>query len=143
MKQDDGRIVARSASWVLALELLVLIVLIGGGAVLAFQANQAIADQTTRATTQAKATSEANRRLLMALQQGNTNLLNGVKELLDRPVISVKTIRRVVNRKGVRTVVVTRVVTRERIVYRTRTITKIVYVCRLPNGKPCPKSVGG
>jgi len=82
-----------------------------------------------------------------AIQQQNSDLLNGIQDLLDRPVITVRTIRREVNRKGVRTVVITRTITKQapprivtKIVYRTRIVyrTKIVYVCRLPNGRPCP-----
>src|SRR6266511_4203203 len=77
--------------------------------------------------------------LLANIQTSNNAMLKGVRELLDRPVVSIKTIRRVVNHKGVRTIIVTRTIFRQspariitKIVYRT----KIVYICRLPNGKP-------
>src|SRR6266542_4017203 len=86
--------------------------------------------------------------LLADIKASNQAMLRGVQELLDRPVVSIKTIRRVVNHKGVRTVIVTRfvfrqsparIITKIKIVYRTKIIyrTKIVYICRLPNGKPC------
>src|SRR6266542_3718341 len=78
--------------------------------------------------------------LLADIKASNAAMLGDVQELLDRPVVSIKTIRRVVNHKGVRTVIVTRLIFRQspprvitKIVYRT----KIVYICRLPNGKPC------
>jgi len=129
MKVDDGRVVARSASWVLALELLFLVVLIGGSAILAYQTSLKVAKQT-------KASDTANKALLTSLQRGNQSVVDGVRDLLDRPVLSVKTIRRVVRRQGVRTIIVTRTITRERIVYRIKVI------CRLPNGKSCPTTSG-
>src|SRR6266540_2122264 len=85
--------------------------------------------------------------LLTDIRASNVSMLRGVQELLDRPVVSIKTIRRVVNHRGVRTVIVTRLIFRQspprvitKIVYRTKVIyrTKIVYICRLPNGRPCP-----
>ena len=86
--------------------------------------------------------------LLADIKTSNQAMLRGVQELLDRPVVRIKTIRRVVNHKGVRTVIVTRLIFRQspprvitKIVYRTKVIyrTKIVYICRLPNGRPCPQ----
>ena len=85
--------------------------------------------------------------LLADIKASNQAMLRGVQELLDRAVVSIKTIRRVVNHRGVRTIIVTRFIFRQspariitKIVYRTKIIyrTKIVYICRLPNGKPCP-----
>ncbi len=87
--------------------------------------------------------------LLTDIKASNQDTLDGVQELLDRPVVSIKTIRRVVNHRGVRTIIVTRfifrqspprIIYRTRIVYRTKVVyrTRIVYICRLPNGKPCP-----
>ncbi len=86
--------------------------------------------------------------LLMRIQELNRDLLTGVQNLLDRPIITVKTIRRVVNRHGVRKIIVIRtffrgnkVITRARtrIIYRTRIkyVVRYIVICRLPNGKPC------
>src|SRR6266498_2136390 len=86
--------------------------------------------------------------LLADIKASNAAMLRGVQELLDRPVVSVRTIRRVVNQHGVRKVIITRLIFRQsapriiyrtKIVYRTRIVyrTKIVYVCRLPNGHAC------
>jgi len=91
---------------------------------------------------------EQNRRLATATQQQNRELLANIQDLLDRPVVTVKTIRRVVNQNGVRKVIITRTVFRgnkviTRVVYRTKTkvviryIIKYIVICRMPNGKPC------
>ena len=86
----------------------------------------------------------ANQQLVMAIRAQNNKLLADVQALLDRPTLSIQTIRRATTRRGVRTVVVTRTITKQasprvitkvvtKIVYRT----KIVYICRLPNGHAC------
>src|SRR6266540_15556 len=92
-----------------------------------------------------KRTAHERSGLLADIKTSNAAMLRGVQELLDRPVVTIKTIRRVVNHKGVRTIVVTRIIFRQsppkvitKIVYRTKVVyrTKIIYICRLPNGKP-------
>jgi hypothetical protein len=106
--------------------------------------------QTAEANRNQKAIIAAQQRGVVATQQQRAieqrRLLVGIRELLDRPVLSVKTIRRVVNRQGVRTVILTRTIFRERvvpgktrIVYKTQIVYRYIYICRLPNGKPCPK----
>ena len=91
---------------------------------------------------------EQNQRLAQATQQQNRELLANIQDLLDRPVVTVKTIRRVVNQNGVRKVIITRTVFRgnkviTRVVYRTKTkvviryIIKYIVICRTPSGKPC------
>ena len=93
---------------------------------------------------------EQNIRLAQATQQQNRELLANIQDLLDRPIVSITAIRRVVNRKGVRTVVVTRTFFRgnkviTRVIYRTKTkvviryIIKYIVICRTPSGKPCKK----
>src|SRR6266540_1300111 len=98
------------------------------------RANRTLANQARNQAAAATNQSMANTRILSGLDTQSDKLLKGIRNLLDRPIVSVKTIRKVVQRRGVRTVVVTRIVFRERVVFRTRTI----IVCHLPNGKPCP-----
>ncbi len=98
------------------------------------RANRTLANQARNQAALATNQSMANTKILSGLDTQGDKLLKGIRNLLDRPIVSVKTIRKVVQRRGVRTVVVTRIVFRERVVFRTRTI----IVCHLPNGKPCP-----
>src|SRR6266542_770672 len=84
------------------------------------RANRTLADQARNQATAATNQSMANARILTGLDTQGDKLLKGIRNLLDRPIVSVKTIRRVVQRRGVRTVVVTRIVFRERVVFRTR-----------------------
>ncbi len=102
------------------------------------RANRTLADQARNQATAATNQSMANARILTGLDTQGDKLLKGIRNLLDRPIVSVKTIRRVVQRRGVRTVVVTRIVFRERVVFRTVFRTRTIIVCHLPNGKPCP-----
>ncbi len=102
------------------------------------RANRTLADQARNQATAATNQSMANARILTGLDTQGDKLLKGIRNLLDRPIVSVKTIRRVVQRRGVRTVVVTRIVFRERVVFRTVFRTRTIIVCHLPNGMPCP-----
>ena len=87
---------------------------------------------------------KTNQNLIKQLGIDNDVLLANIQKLLDRPTLSIQTIRRATTRKGVRTVIVTRTITKQapprvitkvvtKIVYRT----KVVYICRLPNGHAC------
>ncbi len=112
-----------------------------------YQGQQDAAQQRRSLTTQQRGFNDRQAILLSNIKARDAALLRGVQDLLDRPVISVRTIRREVNRKGVRTVVITRTLTKQapprvitrtvvKVVYRT----KIVYICRLPNGHACKTS---
>ena len=103
------------------------------------RANRTLANQARNQAAAATNQSMANTRILSGLDTQSDKLLKGIRNLLDRPIVSGKTIRRVVQRRGrVRTVVVTRIVFRERVVFRTVFRTRTIIVCHLPNGMPCP-----
>jgi len=102
------------------------------------RANRTLANQARNQAALATNQSMANTKILSGLDTQGDKLLKGIRNLLDRPIVSVKTIRKVVQRRGVRTVVVTRIVFRERVVFRTVFRTRTIIVCHLPNGKPCP-----
>ena len=113
-----------------------------------YNSQQEAIRQREQIASQQKGFAGRQQQLLMRVQELNRDLLAGVQNLLDRPVVTVRTIRRVVNQNGVRKVIITRTLfhgtkviyrTRTRVIYRTRIkyVIKYIVVCRTPSGKPC------